>query len=236
MIKFWLIFAAGVLCSSLAAWLTWRSIAEAEALASTRAFLSYSAVAEGGTLEVGEIITADDLASIELPVGAAENIDDALMEDTDENRRFVTLQPINDFLPRGRLLTYDLFSVREITRLDQVIDVGMRAITIPVNSSNSLNNRVVPNNRIDLLRVADAAAGTGAEVILADVEVIAVGGIFSYSEYLASGAGSYSTITLQVSPEDGLMLSTRREDQDGAFAVLLRNQCDTLVGSVIGCR
>lgn len=228
------ILCVGLVFAAIAGFLTWQTIEETETETRTTPFLVYSANASEPVLRPGASLTSGDVVTIGLPSGVADSLVGTLIPATDENRRFVTLRPVNAEVPRGRFLTYDLFEDTAVRRLDEQISIGRRAVTIPVNSSSSLNNRVVPGNRIDLMSVLDSTGVARTELVLADVRVIAVGGIFSLEEYLASGESSYSTITIEVTPDEGMLLAARREEQQGGFSVMLRNQCDT-AGDTVGC-
>ena len=203
--------------------------------------VSYLAVGNlpgGGVLAEGEAIDAGALDVVSLPVTAdVEGLGQRLIPDTQANRDWITGARLNRPVPSGQILSYDLFEALEGKRLDQFIAPGRRATTISVNAANSLNNRIVPGNRIDILGVMQSETSRAAtgELILEDVRVLAVGDSTSISE-LESEGGSYSTMTIEVSAEQALTLFTKRESLAGStFDVLLRNQCDTASPSV-ACR
>jgi len=54
-----------------------------------------------------------------------------------------------------------------------------------------------------------------------------VGDILSYDQLRSEDSRRYSTITIEVSPQQGVALSTARQRLRGNFIVMLRNQCET---------
>jgi Flp pilus assembly protein CpaB len=105
----------------------------------------------------------------------------------------------------------------------------MRALSIQVSLSNSLNNRVVPGNRIDLIGVTEGNRDEPpvANVLLEDVKVIAVGKALSFDSLQSQNRKNYSTITVAVTPEEGRRMAVDRRTSKGELILMLRNQCDT---------
>lgn len=224
-----IIFLVGIACAVIAGFLVFQQLEEADARLAPSSYLTFSADARDEVLFAGDEVAASSIGTVQIPngydvFGLAEN----LIENTPVNRAWIEGKTLNASIPRGRVLTYDLFEALEADRLDQVVSNGMRAISLPVDKSSSLSNRVVPGNRIDILGVIDSAGTLAeAEMVLEDVRVIAVGKNFSYDSFRSEGERNYSTITIEVTKEQGIKLATDRERVSGAFIVMLRNQCDT---------
>lgn len=129
------------------------------------------------------------------------------------------------------------------------VDEGMRAVTISVGSASGLSYMLKPGNHVDLImhysyeeeeepeEKAKAAAEDGEEepeetaepktktvlasrILLQDVQVLAVG-----SEMSKDGTLEYTTVTLQLTPEEALELS--HAEWIGSIGVILRSALDT---------
>ncbi|KQI66928.1 hypothetical protein AN189_18185 [Loktanella sp. 3ANDIMAR09] len=232
--KYVAMIVVGLLLGGVAGYMSWQRMAEIEAVNEAPAYLVLRADLPDAFLEAGSQLRPEHLTSIQIPETGG-NLGDYAFPDSAATRQFVTLQPINMRLPRGRILTRDLFEDVAETRLDQVITPGMRALTISVDTKSALNYQVAPGNRVDLIGVRSNLAGSEAEILMEDVKVIAVGDMFSYDEWLASGRDNYSTLTLEMTPQDALALSQATPALDGPVSVVLRSQCDTDAATDPGC-
>ena len=225
----------GVLLGLFATFLVWQRLEEQNERVRPVAYLAISQDLDGRILPEGATIDASDLDQISLPANTtAFGVQTRLIRDTAANREWVQGARINAPLPPGRVLTYDIFEPLVGVRLDTLISKGMRATTINVNTENSLNNKIVPGNRIDIAGVVEGENGnpdTGT-MILEDVRVLAVGDATSLSEFEQGRSGNYSTITIEVTDTQALELVQKRETLQGGFNLLLRNQCDTLSPNV----
>lgn len=219
----------GVLLGIFATFLVWQRLDEQQAQMSTIDYLAVGSL-DGDILAEGEALEERYFDTITVPESPdTQGLGTRLIRDTPQNREWILGAKLNRPVPTGQILTYDMFEPLVGLRLDTMISPGMRATTINVNDENSLNNKIVPGNRIDILGVTAGTAGTPdiGEIILEDVQVLAVGDATSLSEF-ESGSGDYSTITIEVTNAQALTLITRKETLTGGFNLLLRNQCDTV--------
>jgi len=222
-----IILIIGVISAVVTGYLVFQRLEEANDMIAAQSYLTYSEEAGDEVLFSGEEITQSVLGTIAIPNGHdVFGLETRLIEDTAVNRNWLEGRRINTTIPRGRVLTYDLFEELPEQRLDMKVSEGMRAVSISVNSSTSLNNQIVPGNRIDILGVLDEIQNPEAIVLLEDVRVIGVGRINSFEEYQRR-TPSYSTITIELTPEQGVQLTTDRQRVQGDFIVMLRNQCET---------
>jgi Flp pilus assembly protein CpaB len=223
-----IILIVGLICAGATAFLVSQRISAVEARLQPVTYLTFSRDSGETALYAGDEITERHLGQITLP-----NADDVfgletdLIRDTPAQRAWLKGKRLNTNIPRGRVLTYDLFEDLAVTRLDEAVRPGYRAISLSVNAAGSLNNSLVPGNRIDLVGVVDDVENPRAEMVLEDVKVIAVGDILSYDQLRSEDSRRYSTITIEVSPQQGVALSTARQRLRGNFIVMLRNQCET---------
>jgi len=225
-----LMIIAGLVCGLFAAFLVTQKLGAADAKMASSTYLAIASDAKVDALYTGDAIEEAHLGTIELPnSNDVFGLNARLVEDTPTNRTWIVGKKLNTTIPAGRVLTYNLFEDLETERLDQIIPVGMRALTLNVNQENSLNNRVVPGNRVD---VYGALWNNEAQVhevneLLIDVKVLAVGKSLSFDSLQSGGSASYSTITVAVTPDEAKSMVFDREIIKGELMVLLRNQCDT---------
>lgn len=228
-----IILAIGLVFAAVTGYLVYERLQEADARLAPMSYLTFSEDSGDEVLYAGEEVTGAILGSISLPNGYdVFGLGARVIEDTQVNRDWLEGKRLNTTIPRGRVLTYDLFENLQADRLDQVVTKGYRAMSVSVSNAASLDHRILPGNRIDILGVLDDVNNPEAIPVLEDVRVIAVGKALSYEDYKA-GRSNYSTITIEVTPEQGLKLTSDRRRVSGEFIVLLRNQCDTAAPSEV---
>ena len=138
-------------------------------------------------------------------------------------------------ISRGSVLQWnDLQATMAAGRegVNTVIGHGYRAISIPVDQTASVSGLVQPNNYVDLIGTfkfpgtrGDASLDTITLTILQYVRVIATGNDYGVRAPGQSGARSYSTVTLEVTPEEAEMLVFA--SQKGYIQMSLRHHEDT---------
>ncbi len=223
-----IILIVGLISAMATGFLVFQRTEAVEAQLTPVAYLTFSRDAQDKVLFAGDEISERHLGRLTLPNSTdVFGLEGDLIRDTPAQREWLKGKLLNTKIPRGRVLTYDLFEDLAVSRLDEAIGKNMRAISLSVNSASSLNHNVVPGNRIDLVGVIDDVQNPRAELVLEDVKVIAVGDVLSFDQFKSDGERSYSTITIEVSPEQGVALTTARQRVKGAFIVMLRNQCET---------
>lgn len=110
---------------------------------------------------------------------------------------------------------------------------GMRALSISVSGAAAVSGMIRPNDRIDVLGTftfpSERVAGEMEAVtltVLQDVSVLAVGSEISrHPAQRTSRAGSYSTVTLEVTPREAELL-VFAEQMKGRLVLDLRNPTD----------
>jgi Flp pilus assembly protein CpaB len=121
------------------------------------------------------------------------------------------------------------------------IPLKRRAMTVQVDEVNSVNGFIRPGNRIDLLvSLPPGAAGGQSSTdvvipVLENVEVLATGrdSAYEYEEKMRliqggvmhSPVNNYTSITVNVTPEQAALLETAQDKGD--LLALLRNRIDT---------
>jgi pilus assembly protein CpaB len=120
---------------------------------------------------------------------------------------------------------------REFT--NPIVDVskGKRAISIKVNQDTGISGYVAPNSMVDVIAYESTKDEKkdkefrSAVLVLENVKVLTSGQSSDNKE----GALKYETVTLEVTPEEGVVLSLASKDKDG-FYLMLRNTEDKETG------
>ena len=109
-----------------------------------------------------------------------------------------------------------------------ILPSGMRAFSIPIDTggTNTAGGYILPNDRVDILRTGGARGGEDglrADVVVADVRVIAIGK--NIQEVAGSDRGLQgNNITLEVTPDQAQDLAVAQ--QSGALSLVLRSLVD----------
>jgi pilus assembly protein CpaB len=120
---------------------------------------------------------------------------------------------------------------REITNPMVEVEKGKRAISIYVDIAPGVSGYVEPESKVDVIAYESDKDEEkdkeyrSAVLVLENVKVLTSGNSSSSKEE----ALKYQTVTLEVTPEEGVMLSLASRDKDG-FYLMLRNEEDTETG------
>ncbi|MBS4213280.1 MULTISPECIES: Flp pilus assembly protein CpaB [Neobacillus] len=117
--------------------------------------------------------------------------------------------------------------------VNPMVDVseGKRAISIRAEKEEGVSGYIAPNSMVDVIAyesMKDDATGKeyrSAVLVLENVKVLTSGKSADNKE----AALNYETVTLEVKPEEGVMLSLASKDKDG-FYLMLRNTKDSETG------
>jgi pilus assembly protein CpaB len=107
------------------------------------------------------------------------------------------------------------------------VSEGNRAISLKTVLETGVSGYIAPNSKVDVIAyetTIDAPTKKkflSSVLILQDIKVLAVG----KSSDTAQEALDYQTVTLEVTPDQGLQLSLAAKDKDG-FYFMLRNTKD----------
>ncbi|MFC4799978.1 Flp pilus assembly protein CpaB [Neobacillus sp. GCM10023253] len=111
------------------------------------------------------------------------------------------------------------------------IGKGKRAISLRINLEQGVSGYIAPNSMVDVIayeNTKDDSTGKeykSAVLILENVKVLTSGKSSDNKEE----ALHYETVTMEVTPEEGVMLGLAAKDKDG-FYLMLRNTEDTETG------
>lgn len=121
--------------------------------------------------------------------------------------------------------------VREFTNPIIEVSKGKRAISLKMDLEQGVSGYIAPNSMIDVIAYettkddATKKEFKSAVLVLENVKVLTSGKSSSNKEE----ALHYETVTLEVTPEQGVMLGLASKDKDG-FYLMLRNTEDTATG------
>ncbi|NCP18549.1 MAG: Flp pilus assembly protein CpaB [Erythrobacter sp.] len=152
------------------------------------------------SLPVGTIITQDAIGFQAWP---SELVQDAYFIDGEAD--------VSQLL--GTVVRYPITAGEPVTQgglvapgdrgfLAAALGPGMRAVTVPVNSSTSVAGFVFPGDRVDLMMTHDANGLKATETILRNLRVLATDQSTSQSTVDGRTAvRAFSTVTLEVTPK-----------------------------------
>jgi pilus assembly protein CpaB len=119
--------------------------------------------------------------------------------------------------------------------LASAVTPGLRAISLPVSGSSAVSGLVLPNDHVDVLgtfsfpsKTVQGQVETVTQTILQDVTVLATGQELANDPVARRDGrrrGSYSTVTLEVTPREAELL-VFAEQLRGRITMSLRNPSD----------
>ena len=157
-----------------------------------------------------------------------------------DRRTDVIGSPVRSIVRKGDILTWRDFKqvfTKERTGLPAQTRSGWRAISIPVSQVTSVSGLIRPNNFVDVIGTfhfpdtkGDSSLDTVTMTILQRVKVLATGADIGYAQQngsqtsSSSGARSYSTVTLELTPKEVEMIIFAQ--QKGSLTLSLRSYED----------
>jgi pilus assembly protein CpaB len=127
---------------------------------------------------------------------------------------------------RGEMLLWSMLEGQRAPSFSARLPNGLRAITVQVDEVNSISGMLQPGDKIDLMASARKDNRAVMFPLMQNVTVLATGSqAVPASESKEGGRRTYSTITLEASPQDAQRVLAAREV--GKIAALLRSPGDT---------
>lgn len=108
--------------------------------------------------------------------------------------------------------------------LSYILKPGMRAMTIAVDGVSGVGYMIEPGNHVDILAQYNQQETAFTKLIAQNVKVLAVDSALSNKDKTSEKNAAYSTITLQVSPEQVLDLGYY--EFTGHLCVVVRSPLD----------
>jgi pilus assembly protein CpaB len=126
----------------------------------------------------------------------------------------------------GEMLLWSLLEGQRAPTFSSRLGAGRRAITVPVDDVNSISGMLEPGDRIDLVVSVKRDRRTVLFPLLQNVSILATGTRAAPEAEAADGKPrTFTTITLEASPEDAQRVLAAREI--GKVAALLRAPGDS---------
>lgn len=170
----------------------------------------------------GERITRDKLREIEwasetLPRGSFQKITDIIVDETDENARFV----VSSMEPGEPVLLSKITAPGQRAKLSTSLTPGMKAVAIRVNDVQGVAGFVLPGDRVDIMLTRGSARrgeGSYVDVLLQGVRVLAIDQI---ADDRKDQPSVVRTVTFEVNTEEAQKLALGANI--GTLSLALRN-------------
>ena len=216
--KNWLIFVVALLVGGLAAFGTKNyiknKVEDIEALNKNKAMVKV--VVAKQTLEKGEALTAQNMATREVPQEWAHS--GAVTPDQFSRADGAVLAYA---AKEGEPVIWAQLEGQKMATFSAKLDAGRRAVTVPVDEVSSISGMVEPDDLIDIVVSMQKDTHNFTFTLLQSVRVLATGSKVSQSSKDDAGRPiTYTTVTLDTSPEDAKRLIAAREI--GRVTALLR--------------
>lgn len=216
--KNWIVLALALALGGLAAYAASNYLSERMAEIDARAneIDTLQIVVAKASLPAGASITADSVAVREIPRTWAHS--GAITPDQYSRAESLALAyPA----AAGEPILWAQLEGRRAPTFSARLQSGQRAVTVPVDEISSLSGMVEPGDRIDIVVSARNETRSFTFTLLQNVQVLATGSVADPEAPETQGLPrSYTTITLDTSPEDAKRVIAAREV--GRVTALLR--------------
>ena len=183
--------------------------------------------AKGDTVEVvvakrnmqkGETLSNDTLAVREIPAAFAHS--NALLP-----KQFDSFEgkALAFGMQGGEMVLWSMLEGKKVPTFSARVESGRRAITVPVDEINSISGLLEPGDLMDLVITVNQRNRKHTAPLLQSVRVMATGQR-SVDDPKTGERRNYSTVTLDVTPEQAQAVIVARET--GKVTALLRNPSD----------
>ncbi len=174
----------------------------------------------------GEVLSSDNLAVRDVPIEYAHSL--AIHpEQYDE----VEGQRVVQGVKSGDTLLWSLLAHQQVPAFSNVVAVGRRAITVPVDEINSISGMLQPGDFIDVMATIERNGRKRIFPLLQNVKVLATGQkpvnsrpTNGQDANQAQTDAMYATVTLDADPQEAQAVIMAREI--GKITALLRNPKD----------
>ncbi len=188
----------------------------------------------------GEVL-GGRIEEVTIPAGLFPNIFEEAP--TSELVDMVKTTPLREGVKAGDILLFRHFDSSVDRGILSEIDVGMKAISIPVNEVSSVSFFIQPGDSVDVLATFMGSSDAPGPQVNADlfkfstrpvvqaVKVLAVGNKYRASDRQVTEP--YSSVTLLVTMEEAAKLIFARDFFSANMTLVLRGENDTQVSSTI---
>lgn len=174
----------------------------------------------------GETVTQDVLVTRPIPVQYADS-----NSVTAADFELALGQRVDFDVDEGRPLLWAHLEGGKSPTFSGKVPEGLRAMTVRVDEINSISGFLQPEDRVDLLMSHNTGGNQEIFPLIERLEVIATGVQTMVDKNGSSSTRSFSTITIQVSPDQAQRITLAQ--QVGKITAVLRNPEDEapLVGA-----
>ncbi len=184
----------------------------------------------------GAVLTSDSVAVRPVPIEFAHS---AAIPPAEFER--IDGQVLAYAIKSGDMILWGLMEGKKVPTFSARVEVGHRAMTVPVDEINSISGLLEPGDVIDLMATIDKA-GKKITFPLMQSAVVMATGQRSTDDPKSGERRQYSTVTLDTTPEQAQHVIIAREM--GKITALLRNPQDKLtmpdggvdVASILGLK
>ena len=178
-------------------------------------------IVAGRDLPSGETLTSKDLAVRSVP---AQWVHSTALRPQDFDG--IERQRLASPLKAGETLLQSHLEGKGNAVFSASLKKGYRALTFEVDAVNSISGMLRPGDRIDLIYTGKSQASTDEVTVplLSNVSVMATGQTVTRQDEQTGKERTFSTITLEVSPEDADRLIVAKEV--GHITAILRHPDD----------
>lgn len=215
----WLVLGAAVLVGLLAAW------AASSYLSNRVADLEHQArgnnisvVVAKSDLPKGSRLGENNLAVRAIPQTYAHS--GAVLPDQFER---IDGQNLAFPVKAGEAILWSLMEGKKAPTFSTRVDIGRRALTLPVDEINSISGMLEPGDLIDLLVTKETQGRKTTHPMLQSVRVMATGQRAA-DDPKSGEKRMYSTVTLDTTPQEAIDLIAARDS--GRVTAILRNPED----------
>jgi pilus assembly protein CpaB len=220
--KNWLILLSALVVGGLAAISTKSYIAQKiESLeASDKNKTLVKVVVAKDHLEKGSVLSSENMATRDIPKQWAHS--DAITPDQFNRATGARLAfPAN----AGEPVLWAQVEGEKAGNFSTRLDIGRRALTVPVDEVSSISGMLAPDDLIDIIVSVQKESRSYTFTLLQSMRVLATGTKVAQSNADENGKlTTYTTVTLDTSPEDAKKLIAAREV--GRITALLRAPTD----------
>jgi Flp pilus assembly protein CpaB len=152
---------------------------------------------------------------------------------TEEFEQWVQSTPVVRDVHAGDTVSFDMFLLTAGDGLK--IDPGYRAVGLDIRKgSQSAGFLARPGDIVDVLATLPDAEGASAKTILQAKKVLAVDQMYRRDDSAFVRAHTYSTVTIEVTPEEAEMVEGYRNLVRDGFSLALRNPKDAATAQTSG--
>lgn len=226
--KTWWALAAALALGGLAAWAAKSYLAtRVAAIESQAQGQKVRLVVAKRDIADGEVLSEDNLAVRNIPLEYAHS--GAVKPEQFEE---INGQRIVQGVKSGELVLWSLLAGQQAPAFSNVVAVGRRAITVPVDEINSISGMLQPGDFVDLMATIERNGRKRIFPLLQNVKVLATGQTPVNSrptsqlqdQAQAQVDNNYATVTLDADPQEAQAVIMAREI--GKITALLRNPQD----------